>query len=170
MTIPLKCEAWKRTNDFFVPWVQCINDATVMLTVPKAAISGQPLTDSLETRIYDGETETVPVCNNCCQECVRSKVAIINAELLPARRIAPKPKDSFDDGFLEDFDSSIRDAYKMLVVPEGNWHTELAEMLNKARDGDTLIVHSVELAERARQRLAPNKNVNFVAKGMLSTQ
>jgi hypothetical protein len=50
------------------------------------------------------------------------------------------------------------------TVERKNWHVHLAGVIQKAKDGDTIICHSqpmIELAERARSRLCPEKKLIF---------
>lgn len=50
------------------------------------------------------------------------------------------------------------------TLPIINWHTVLAEIINKANDGDTIICQTdnkKELAERAASRMCPDKKLSF---------
>lgn len=53
---------------------------------------------------------------------------------------------------------------KIYTVPHNNWHMALADIIETAKDGDTIICHSdamAELAERARTRMCPEKQLTF---------
>jgi len=62
-----RCEGWRRHGGAFtlgpVKWEQCPSEATVMLTVKQ-----------------QGETQTMPACNTCWQECIENKIEIVSAE------------------------------------------------------------------------------------------
>lgn len=52
-----------------------------------------------------------------------------------------------------------------LTIPAGNWTTALADTLDQAEDGDTIVVQSErmkELGERALSRRKDGKKVSFV--------
>ena len=49
-------------------------------------------------------------------------------------------------------------------IPRSNWPTALAEAIENADDGDTIVCHNedmAQLAERARQRMCPKKTLMF---------
>jgi len=50
------------------------------------------------------------------------------------------------------------------TIPRGNWHLALAACIASAAHGDTIICHTAAmqaLAERARQRMCPEKMLFF---------
>ena len=50
------------------------------------------------------------------------------------------------------------------IIPERNWHMELANTIDNAQDGDTIVVHDEDmerLALRAKSRMCPNRELNF---------
>lgn len=63
----MRCEGQRRYGGAFslgpVHWEQCSNDATVMLTVEQ-----------------DGETTTLPGCNQCWTECIENGLKVIEAK------------------------------------------------------------------------------------------
>lgn len=54
------------------------------------------------------------------------------------------------------------------IVSGGNWHMQLADVIESAQDGDTIAVPSeavAELGEMARERMCPNKELTFIVEG-----
>lgn len=50
------------------------------------------------------------------------------------------------------------------TIPTCNWPTALVDTIESAQDGDVIIVHTAamqDLAEGARQRMCPHKNLVF---------
>jgi len=50
-------------------------------------------------------------------------------------------------------------------IPYANWTSHLARLIDTAADGDTIQVHTEamqELAEMARERMCPEKKLNFI--------
>jgi hypothetical protein len=50
------------------------------------------------------------------------------------------------------------------TVPYVNWHMALADVIEKAQDGDEIVCHSkamADLGERARLRMCPEKHLMF---------
>ena len=50
------------------------------------------------------------------------------------------------------------------IIPAGNWHIALAEVINDAASGDRIIVDTdekKELGEIAKGRMCPDKDVTF---------
>ena len=60
----MRCEGWRRSGGAFTlglpQWVQCENDATVMLTIEQEKV-----------------TETLPACKKCWQEAIDKKIKIL---------------------------------------------------------------------------------------------
>ena len=50
------------------------------------------------------------------------------------------------------------------VIPLKNWHMELANAIDNANDGDTIVVHDEDmkqLALSAKSRMCPDKQLEF---------
>lgn len=50
------------------------------------------------------------------------------------------------------------------TLPMANWHMALADIIERADDGDVVIVpdeFTKELGERAKQRMCPDKKLTF---------
>jgi len=53
---------------------------------------------------------------------------------------------------------------KSIELPVANWTTALADAINQDEDGDTIACRTAsqaESGESARQRMCPDKNINF---------
>jgi len=51
------------------------------------------------------------------------------------------------------------------VIPAGGWVSRLADAIENAEAGDSIVVRSeamLELAERARSRMCPEKQITFI--------
>jgi len=67
-----QCEGWRRYGGAFsfgpVKWVQCENEATVLLTV-----------------VQKGTEAEMPACSTCWQEAIDNKIEIKEAKPLPTK-------------------------------------------------------------------------------------
>ena len=58
------------------------------------------------------------------------------------------------------------------TIPRADWHMKLADAIEKASAGDTIVCHSEamkHLGESARKWLCPDKDLVFVLEGGLLT-
>jgi hypothetical protein len=48
-------------------------------------------------------------------------------------------------------------------IPKKNWHMQLADVIKRAADGDTIVGTStmIELAQRAQKRMCPAKTLTW---------
>lgn len=56
------------------------------------------------------------------------------------------------------------------TISKADWHISLSEYIRLAKDGDTIIMHSdaqKELAIRAKERMCPEKAIEFVVSSEL---
>lgn len=54
------------------------------------------------------------------------------------------------------------------TLPYPDWHIALTETIKAAADGDIIEVHTSSmktLAQRAKERLCPKKQIEFIVKG-----